>query len=60
VKNREVSSGKHSLSVKSSTGVPANLVTAKYEWSFLDGSSGCVTLPTLPKPTSVATDSSED
>ena len=55
MKNGEVSSGKHSLAVKSSTGVPANLITAKDEWSFLDGSSGCVTLLTLPKPTSVAT-----
>jgi len=55
VKNGEVSSGKHSLAVKSSTGVPANLITAKDEWSFLDGSSGCVTLLTLPKPASVAT-----
>lgn len=60
VKNREISSGKHSLAVKSSTEVLANLVTAKDEWSFVDGSSGCVALSTLPKPTSVVKDSSED
>nr|ACG28708.1 protein phosphatase 2C containing protein [Zea mays] len=60
VKNREMSNGKHSLAVKTSTKVPANLVTAKDEWSFVDGSSGCVALPTLPEPTSVVKDSSKD
>ncbi|KAJ1270403.1 hypothetical protein BS78_06G049800 [Paspalum vaginatum] len=61
--NTEASSSKHSLTVKSSIGVPADLVAALVtsdEWSVVDGSSGCVTLPTLPKPTSAAKESTKD
>ncbi|XP_062225357.1 probable protein phosphatase 2C 38 [Phragmites australis] len=58
-----LSSSKHLLTVKSSTGVPANLVTALVtdnDWSDLDGVSSPVTLPTLPKPTSVTKESIKD
>jgi hypothetical protein len=61
--NVEASSSKHSLTVKSSTAVPANLVTALVEdeeWSVLDSVSGPVTLPILPKPTSVVKESTKD
>ncbi|PUZ46599.1 hypothetical protein GQ55_7G093100 [Panicum hallii var. hallii] len=61
--NIEASSSKHSLTVKSSTAVPANLVTALVEdeeWSVLDSVSGPVTLPILPKPTSVVKESTKD
>ncbi|OEL25148.1 putative protein phosphatase 2C 38 [Dichanthelium oligosanthes] len=59
----EPSSIKHSLTVKSSNVVPANLVTtlaADEEWSVLDGVSGPVTLPTLPKPKLVVNESTKD
>ncbi|CAN6234607.1 unnamed protein product [Urochloa humidicola] len=61
--NVEASSSKHSLTFKSSTAVPANLVTALVadeEWSVLDGVSGPVTLPILPKSTSVVNQSTKD
>ncbi|CAO1939066.1 unnamed protein product [Urochloa humidicola] len=60
--NVEASSSKHSLTFKSSTAVPANLVTtlvANEGWSVLDGVSGPVTLPILPKPTSVVNQSTK-
>ncbi|TVU13682.1 hypothetical protein EJB05_37102, partial [Eragrostis curvula] len=47
----------------SGAGVPANLVTAliaNEEWSILDGISGPVTVPALPKPSSVAKESIKD
>ncbi|KAF8780674.1 hypothetical protein HU200_001277 [Digitaria exilis] len=61
--NIEASSSKHSLTVKSSPAVPANLVAALVgdeEWSILDGVSGPVTLPILPKPTSVVNEKTKD
>ncbi|KAK8448595.1 hypothetical protein SEVIR_7G057100v4 [Setaria viridis] len=61
--NIEASSSMHSLTVKSSTAVPANLVTALVadeEWSVLDAVSGSVTVPILPKPTSVVNESTKD
>ncbi|CAL5017722.1 unnamed protein product [Urochloa decumbens] len=61
--NVEASSSKHSLTIKSSNAIPANLVTtlvADEEWSVLDGVSGPVTLPILPKPTSVVNQSTKD
>ncbi|KAF8688159.1 hypothetical protein HU200_042389 [Digitaria exilis] len=59
----EASSSKHSLTVKSSPAVPANLVTALVgdeEWSILDGISGPVTMPILPKPTSVVNEKTKN
>uniref|UniRef100_A0A0A9DHF8 protein-serine/threonine phosphatase n=1 Tax=Arundo donax TaxID=35708 RepID=A0A0A9DHF8_ARUDO len=59
----EPSSSKHSLTIKSCTGIPSNLVTALVtdnDWSVLDGVSGPVTLPTLPKPASVIKESIQD
>ncbi|CAN6242190.1 unnamed protein product [Urochloa humidicola] len=61
--NVEASSSKHSLTFKSSTAVPANLVTAliaNEEWPVLNGVSGPVTVPILPKPTSVVNQSTKD
>ncbi|KAL6652976.1 hypothetical protein ACP70R_011901 [Stipagrostis hirtigluma subsp. patula] len=50
---------KLSLTVKSSAGVCANIVSAlgaDDEWSILEGISSSVNLPNLPKPTSAAKD----
>ncbi|GJN37093.1 hypothetical protein PR202_gb26016 [Eleusine coracana subsp. coracana] len=56
----ESSNTKHSLTVKSSAGVPSNLVTALVtddQWSILDRISGPVTVPALPKLSSITKES---
>ncbi|GJN11874.1 hypothetical protein PR202_ga30108 [Eleusine coracana subsp. coracana] len=56
----ESSNTKHSLTVKSSSGVPSNLLTALVtddQWSILDRISGPVTVPALPKLSSITKES---